>query len=54
MAALTLAAEWMKEYYDCYFSKAPEFKESQKVWLYIRNFKVQKVSRKLVDQYASL
>ena len=53
-AALTLAAEQMKEYYDYYVSKAPEFKEGQKVWLNTRNFRVPGVLRKLVDQYASL
>ncbi|PIL29421.1 hypothetical protein GSI_09473 [Ganoderma sinense ZZ0214-1] len=42
----------MKEYYDHYVRDAPEFKDSQKVWLDTRNFRVPGVSRKLVDRYA--
>ena len=53
-AVLTLTAEQMKEHYDHYVCKAPEFKEGQKVWLNTRNFRVPGVSRKLVDQYAGL
>ena len=51
-AALTPTAEQMKEHYDRYVREAPEFKEGQKVWLDMRNFRVPGVSRKLVDQYA--
>ena len=50
-AALALAAERMKEYYDQYVCEAPEFKEGQKVWLDTKNFRVPAVLRKLVDQY---
>ena len=51
-AALTLTAERMKEHYDRYVRKAPEFKEGQKVWLDTKNFRVPGVSRKPVDRYA--
>ena len=46
---MTLMAEQIKEHYDCYVRKAPEFKEGQKVWLDTKNFCVPGVSRKLVD-----
>ena len=51
-AALALTAERMKEYYNRYVQDAPEFKEGQKVWLNTRNFRIPRVSRKLVDRYA--
>ena len=44
----------MKEYYNHYVSEVPEFKEGQKVWFNMRNFRVPGVLRKLVDWYVGL
>ena len=50
-AALNLAAERMKEYYDEHHTDV-EFKVGQRVYLDTRNLPVPSLPRKLVDKYA--
>ena len=51
-AALTLAAERMKEYFDRHAQDTPTFTPGQKVWLDTRNLRFSDIPKKLADKFA--
>lgn len=51
-AALNLAAERMKSYFDRHVTEAPSFEPGQKVWLDTRNLSFKGIPRKLADKFA--
>lgn len=49
-AAMTLAAETMKRYYDCFVQESPEFEISSQVWLDAQNVTTTAPTKKLAER----
>ena len=51
-AAIALAAERMKQHFDCHVRDTPTLNVGQKVWLDTRNLQISGLPQKLVDRFA--